>query len=208
MSLESLNELMVGGLDGGRMVRTAMGEGRMFYDLMPDQFASGAVGVYREEVYGKVLSAGERVTDIRTPELRWDGELGVAATLVGMFGVSRTCAVDMVVRVNVLMPENFREPVDEGVVWDLLHEDDRRRYLYSRVAEGGHEARDGLLEKFVNYGLMLVSGEGSPRSVVTPMKPASCREATAAIQIGINDGVVGVLIDFSATTLIRVPDGV
>ena len=121
--------------------------------------------------------------------------------------MAKAYAVDMVVRVNVLVPENFREPVDEGVVWDLFNEDDWLRYLYSRVVEVGHEARDGLLEKFVNYGLMLVSGEGSPRSVVTPMKPADCREATAAIQIGVNDGVVGVLIDFSATTLSRVPDG-
>ena len=208
MSLESLNELMVGGLGGSRMVRTAMGEGRMSYDLSPEQFASGAVGVYREQVYEEVLSAGERVMDVRTPELLSDGELGVAATVVGDFGTGRTCAVDMVVRVNVLAPENFREPVDEGVVWDLFNEDDRQRYLYSRVVEDGHEARDGLLEKFVNYGLMLVSGEGSPRSVVTPIKPARCREATAAIQIGVNDGVVGVLIDFSATRLSRVPDGV
>ena len=208
MSLESLYEVMVGGLDGSRTVRTAMGEGRMFYDLRPEQFASGVIGVFREQVYQKVLSAGERAMDIRTAELRSEGELGVAATLIGEFGTGKVCGVDMVVRVNVLMPENFREPVDEGIVWDLLHEDDRRRYLYSRVVEAGHEARDGLLEKFVNYGLMQVSGEESPRSVVTPMMPASCREATAAIQIGVNNGVVGALIDFSAITLCRVPDRV
>ena len=42
--------------------------------------------MYREKVYREgCWVTGERAVDVRTPELLLDGELGVAATVVGEF---------------------------------------------------------------------------------------------------------------------------
>lgn len=104
-------------------------------------------------------------------------------------------------RVNALTPDNFREPINEGVLIDMSHDEDKYRFQFRKTVTAGHEVRDQLLQGLVNYGLMLVSGEGTVKSIVTPLRPSKPNETTAAIQIGINDAATAASIDFSATTL-------
>ena len=181
-----------------KAIRTELGTGRLIYNLTPDQFRDRTARALRSHLYDQLILDGDWIQEIPAPPARSPEERVFAARAT--LNIKRGCIskVEVVARVNALTARNFRQPISEGVLLRPEEDDEVMRYTYLKVLKPGYETRDELIEMMANYVLSLVSGETTVKSVVAPMAPEYTDEETAAVQIGINDGVVGVSVDIAA----------
>ena len=183
-----------------KIIRTELGTGRLIYDLSPEQFRERTAEALSSDFCESLALDGGWVREVPAPAASNRDERIVAfrATLIG--SEDSTSEIEIVARVNILTVRNFRQPVIDNVLLRPEEEEDVDRYTYRRVPEPGYETRDRLLQRTADYLLALVSGETTMKSVVSPQKPQQDGEETAAVQIDINDGVVGVSVDIAART--------